>query len=66
MAGWGIAWILQFVWTLPFWPMEIPGGQWISLDGYLLLAGLLSAALLALVPTYQMLRTPIHTALLDA
>ena len=46
--------------------MEIPGGQWISLDGYLLLAGLLSASLLALVPTYQMLRTPIHTALLDA
>ena len=66
LAGWGIAWMAQFVWTLPFWPMEIPGGQWIPLDGYLLVAGLLSAVLLALVPTSQMLRTPIHTALLDA
>jgi putative ABC transport system permease protein len=66
LVGWGIAWMAQFVWTLPFWPLEIPGGQWIPLDGYMLVAGLLSAALLALVPTYQMLRTPIHTALLDA
>ena len=66
ITGWFLAWMLQFAWELPYWPIEISGGQWIPLDGYLLLSGFLTAGILALIPTIRMLKTPIHTALLDA
>lgn len=65
-TGWCFAWFLQFAWELPYWPLEIPGLQWIPLDGYLLIGGFLMAGFLALIPTFRMLNTPIHTALLDA
>lgn len=64
--GWGVGWAAQAWWYVPNLPLDWSPLTLTSFDAMVLLYGAAGAGLLAVLPVVKMMRTPIHTALLDA